>query len=249
MATRKKNLTTDDVDELKIYEQSIQRTSTNRKIKIEEIPLKIKSLSPKQEDLRKIIQEKEIVIAIGGPGVGKTYETLVTALNLLKHDDTYKKLVLVKSMQVIKGEELGLLPGTVEEKMAPHMFSYTANLDKIFGNKAVTKSLIDQGLIELYPIAYIRGITWDHSIIVIDESQNIDMHTFRTLITRIGKNSKIIFLGDTDQIDRKNKSESCLYKAYELFKDVDFVGTVKFNGDNVRNPIIPKILEILNDVE
>jgi phosphate starvation-inducible PhoH-like protein len=246
---KKKNLTTDDVNELKVYEEAIRQTSTNKKIQIDKIPLNIKTLSKHQQQLRETIKEKDITIAIGGPGVGKTYETLVTALNLIKNDERFEKLVLVKSLQVIKGEELGYLKGSLEDKITPYMFSYIANLDKIFGNKMVTQSLLEQDIIQLYPIAYVRGITWDKSVVIIDESQNIDIHTFRTIITRIGKNSKLIFLGDTDQIDRKNKEESCLHKAYELFKDSDIVGTVKFNGDNIRNPIIPKILDKLKDIE
>jgi len=249
MTTRKKNLTREDVNELKIYEAAIQRSSSNKKIKLEEIPLNIKSLTTKQEELRKTIENKDVVIAIGSAGTGKTFETLITALNLLKTKENYDKLVLVKSMQVIKGEELGFLPGSVEEKIAPYMFSYTANLDKIFGSKMVTRSLIEQGIIEMYPIAYIRGITWDRAIIIVDEAQNIDIHTFRTIITRIGKNSKMIFLGDSDQIDRKDKNSSCLYKVYELFKNTDIIGCVKFNGENVRNPIIPQILDTLKDLD
>lgn len=96
------------------------------------------------------------------------------------------------------------------------------------------------------PIAYIRGLSIDNSIVIVDEAQNIDKHTFKTIITRIGTNSKYIFLGDVEQIDRKSKKESCLQEVLEIFQDSDIIGTVKFeDSDCVRNPIIPVILEEL----
>lgn len=93
-----------------------------------------------------------------------------------------------------------------------------------------------------------NGILSKNCVVVIDEAQNIDMHTFRTLITRIGKNSKMIFLGDIEQIDRKNKQESCLARVSELFKGKDFATSVNFTDEeSVRHPIIPQILEILKN--
>lgn len=107
---------------------------------------------------------------------------------------------------------------------------------------------MDKKLIEVLPIAYIRGLSIDDSIVILDETQNLDFHTFKTLITRIGNNSKYIFLGDIEQVDRKNKKESCLKTIIEIFKDSDIIGTVEFNdSDCVRNPIIPKILEKLRE--
>jgi len=91
------------------------------------------------------------------------------------------------------------------------------------------------------------GILSKNCVIIIDETQNINLHTFKTIITRIGRNSKMIFLGDVEQIDRKNVNESCLATVYAGFKDADFIGTVEFNNrDCVRNKLIPKVLDILN---
>jgi predicted ribonuclease YlaK len=93
-----------------------------------------------------------------------------------------------------------------------------------------------------------NGVLSKNCVVLIDEIQNIDMHTFKTLITRIGYSSKMVFLGDVEQIDRKTKNESCLTKVCELFKDQEFAGSVTFEAcDSVRNPIIPKLLEILSD--
>jgi phosphate starvation-inducible PhoH-like protein len=93
------------------------------------------------------------------------------------------------------------------------------------------------------PLAYIRGLSIDDAIVIIDEAQNIDTHTFKTIMTRIGTNSKYIFLGDIEQIDRKRKEDSCLERVLEIFSASDYVGTVAFDDEDcVRNPIIPKIL-------
>lgn len=107
---------------------------------------------------------------------------------------------------------------------------------------------MEKKIIEILPLAYARGLSIDDSIVIIDEAQNMDAHTFKTIITRIGENSKYILLGDTEQIDRRRKSESCLAQVISLFEDTDLVGCVEFTDDDcVRNPIIPKILNILRD--
>ena len=99
------------------------------------------------------------------------------------------------------------------------------------------------------PISYTRGISIDNSIVLIDETQNLSFKTFKTLITRIGRNSKYILMGDTEQIDRKYANESPLGTMYEVFEDMDEIGTVEFTDEDcVRNPIIPKILDKLREL-
>lgn len=199
----------------------------------------------RQKEFVNLIRNKEVVIAKGPPGTGKTYSALATALNLL--GDTYKKIIIVKSVTTLPNEAIGYLKGSLLEKMDPFMMSFTWNIDKICGNKT-SKNLIDKGLVQVLPLAFIRGLSIDNSIVIIDETQNMEMHSFKTMMTRIGDNSKYIFLGDSEQIDRKNKNESCLDKVIEMFKDNDIIGVVEFQDEDcVRNPIIPKILEVLRD--
>ena len=125
--------------------------------------------------------------------------------------------------------------------------SYVWNIDKICGQGSAL-SLMNKKIVEVLPLAFIRGLSIDNSIVIIDEAQNIDTHTFKTMMTRIGEDSKYIFLGDVEQIDRKKKSESCLQKVMDIFKDSPIMGTIEFTDEDcVRNPIIPKILSVLRE--
>lgn len=199
----------------------------------------------KQEKLIELIRDHEVIIAKGVAGSGKTYVTLATALSLL--GDVYKKIILVKSVTTLPGEEIGFLKGGMETKMEPFIMSYVWNIDKIAGEDAA-KNLMDKRVIEVLPLAFIRGLSIDNSIVIIDEAQNIDNHTFKTMMTRIGENSKYIFLGDTEQIDRKRKHESCLETVINIFENTGLIGTIEFTDEDcVRNPIIPKILSLLRE--
>lgn len=204
--------------------------------------------SAKQQELIDMIENNEIVIATGPAGTGKTYVTLAMALSLL--GPVYRKVILVKSVTPIPGEEIGFLKGGMEQKMEPFVMSYMWNIDKICGPDSA-KDLLSKKIIEILPLAFIRGLSIDDSIVIVDEAQNIDTHTFKTIMTRIGENSKYIFLGDTEQIDRRHKTESCLATVLEIFSDSDLIGTIQFSDEDcVRNPIIPKILSKLrsNDI-
>lgn len=210
----------------------------------------VKNFCPKtdkQKELVKSIEDNEITIVKGISGSGKTFVALASALSLL--GDTYKQVILVKSLTTVPEEELGALPGDVDRKLDPYIISFTWNIDKICGEGA-SKSLMEKKQVSVLPIAFVRGISIDNSIVIVDECQNLSYHTFKTLITRIGDNSKYIFMGDVEQIDRKRKEESPLEKIFDLFKDSDIVGTVEFTDEDcVRNPIIPKILDKLREID
>lgn len=202
-------------------------------------------LNSSQELFVKLIEDKQITIATGVPGSGKTFVALATGLNML--GDIYKKVILVKSVVTLPDEAIGYLKGDLSEKMAPHMMSFTYNIDKLCG-KDSSKKLMEKDLIEVLPLAFVRGITLDNCIVIIDESQNFTSHIFKSIITRIGNNSKYIFLGDVEQIDRKKKEESCLHTVMNIFKDIPYIGVMNFSdSDCIRNPIIPEILQILRN--
>ena len=200
----------------------------------------------KQKELIDLIKNNEIVIAKGVAGSGKSFVALATALSLL--GDTYKKIILVKSETSIPGEEIGFIQGSIHEKMTPVIMSYTWNIDKILRKKGAAEELIRKNLIEVIPLAFFRGLSIDSAIVIIDESQNISFDIFKTIITRIGEDCKYIFLGDTEQVDMKKKDKSCLQTVINIFKDTELIKTLEFGDDDcVRNPKIPKVLEILRE--
>lgn len=207
----------------------------------------VEFLTENQKVLYESIRDKEITIVSGSPGTGKTFLSLYSALRQL--GQKYKKIILVKSVTTLPSEEIGFLKGSLNDKMEPFMMSFTGNIEKLVGER-VTEQLFKDKILEVLPLAYIRGLSIDDSIVIIDETQNTDLHTFKSIITRIGTNSKYIFLGDSEQIDRKDKESSSLIKVMNLFKDSDQVGTVQFTDEDcVRNPIIPYLLEKIKEIE
>jgi phosphate starvation-inducible PhoH-like protein len=205
--------------------------------------IEYKHKTQNQKALIDSIKNNEITICSGAAGTGKTYLTCAVALELLKSGN-YDKIVIAKSVQTIKDEEIGFLKGTIQEKMEPTIQSFIQNFNKLIG-KGFTKMLMDNELIEVMPLAYIRGCNRDNEIVIIDETQNISITNIRTVLTRIGENTKMIFLGDEEQIDMKNKKETSLVFIKEKLKDIDGIGVVQFEiADIIRNPIIKKIEEI-----
>jgi phosphate starvation-inducible PhoH-like protein len=138
----------------------------------------------------------------------------------------------------------------MEEKMEPFMDSFLDNFNKIIG-EYLTGKLREQKLIEIKPIAYVRGRSIDNSVIIIDEAQNISLDNMRTLMTRIGDSSKLIILGDIKQKDIRNKRESSLEIVLNRFKDKNSFGIVELRNeeDIVRNPIIKVIEEIFDQID
>lgn len=202
--------------------------------------VKVIAKNDSQKELLRSIKKNEITICAGKAGCGKTYVTLGYALKLLKTlNNYYQKIYLVKSVTTLRGEEIGYLKGDLNEKIEPFMWSYYINMEKLI-TKMDMQALIHNDFIRPYPLAYLRGASLDNAIIIIDEAQNISMDNARTILTRIGENSKMILLGDSNQIDIKYKHDSCLSKLIDLFEDVDEVGTIIMNDDdrNVRNPLI-----------
>jgi phosphate starvation-inducible PhoH-like protein len=210
----------------------------------------VKCKTENQKKLITLIKDKEITICCGLAGCGKTFLACYQAINLLKtQPDKYKKIVLVKSVTTLKEEEIGFLKGSLEEKMEPFVYSFMNNFEKIIG-QVETAALRQEGVIEVMPIAYMRGINIDESIIIIDEVQNITIKNIRTILTRIGFNSKMIFLGDTKQIDYKNQKDSALKFIMEKFNHLDEIGTIELGEEDVvRNPLIKKIEKVFNELD
>ena len=233
-----------------VFEMEQQQYNISRGSILSEIKVNIKCKTENQKKFLKLIRENEIIICSGNAGTGKTFLAISEALNLIKQNDSvYKKIVLIKSVTPLKGEEVGFLKGSIDEKMLPFMYSFMANFYKIIG-KTLSDNLKEQNIIEVLPLAFIRGLSIDNAIIIIDEAQNVSFDNMESILTRIGENSKMIIIGDTKQIDIKNKKESSLSFISESFKNTDKFGIIEFSKeDQVRNPLINKIEEIFDKIK
>ena len=190
------------------------------------------------------LKDGQITICAGPAGVGKSYIAMKAAVDLLVDPTTpYEKIIIVRPA-VEAEEKLGSLPGNVEEKLDPYIFPTYYLLNKIIGKDAREK-LKEIEVIEVFALAYMRGMNIDNSILIFEEAQNSTPNQMKLLLTRIGFNSKFFISGDLEQTDRyKDKTHSGLYDAITRFKNVDSILCHEFSQrDVVRNPLITKILE------
>jgi phosphate starvation-inducible PhoH-like protein len=203
-----------------------------------------KFLTESQKNYYELLINNQIVLCSGPAGVGKSYISMKAAVDLLLDPtNSYEKLVIVRPA-VEAEEKLGSLPGNVEEKLDPYIFPSYYLLNKIIGKEAREK-LKEAEIIEVFALAYMRGMNIDNTILIFEEAQNSTPNQMKLLLTRIGYNSKFFISGDLEQTDRyKDKKQSGLWDALQRFKSVDDVGVFEFSDkDVVRNPIISKLLK------
>jgi phosphate starvation-inducible PhoH-like protein len=204
---------------------------------------KSKFLSDNQKEYYDILINNQITICSGPAGVGKSYISMKAAVDLLiDPNNSYEKIIIVRPA-VEAEEKLGSLPGNLEEKLDPYIFPSYYLLNKIIGKEAREK-LKEVEVIEVFALAYMRGMNIDNSILIFEEAQNSTPNQMKLLLTRIGFNSKFFISGDLEQTDRyKDKKQSGLYDAIQKFKNVSDIGVYDFrDAKNVRNPLITKIL-------
>ena len=205
---------------------------------------KEKFLTNNQKKYYDTLIDSEITVCSGPAGVGKSYITMKAAIDLLADPNTpYEKIIIVRPA-VEAEEKLGSLPGNVEEKLDPYIFPSYYLLNKIIGKESREK-LKEIDVIEVFALAFMRGMNIDNSILIFEEGQNATPSQMKLLLTRIGFNSKFFISGDLEQTDRyKDKTHSGLYDAINRFNNVKQIMCHEFSqGDVVRNPLITKILE------
>ena len=164
----------------------------------------------------------------GIPGSGKTYLTLMTALKYIEKDKV-KRIIFTRPIQTV-GKDIGYLPGSLNEKMAPWLAPIVDNFRNQFGDLTYFDMMMEKGMIDIAPLSYIRGRSFNDAIIIVDEAQNATVHELKTVITRTGKNSKIILLGDIEQVDLTyvNKYSNGLTIVIEKLKEESLTGHVSF---------------------
>lgn len=187
------------------------------------------SQNQEQKELIRLINEnnKPVIFCFGKAGTGKTFTTVVAAIDLVKIKKKYSKIFYIREPLEV-GRNLGFLPGTLDEKYGVYLDGLEDNLEHISTLSGLNKNDM-RSCFECIPPQYTRGRSWEDSIIIVDESQNLSIDTIHTLVTRLGKFCKIIFLGSLNQIDIKGtKKENTGFSiSYNLLKDLEMVGSVE----------------------
>jgi phosphate starvation-inducible protein PhoH len=196
-----------------------------------------------QKDLVNLINGKDIVIASGPAGVGKSYVTIARALELVKANNTVYEKIIISTPAVEAEEEYGFIPGTVREKMEPYIASTLDVIDELIG-KTNRLKMEELGFLIIQPLGYIRGKSIKKTILIMEEAQNMSPRQMKTLLTRIGEGSKFIISGDLEQSDKYDDiKKSGLFDAIQKHKNIPEIGFIEFSeGEIVRHPIIGKIL-------
>ncbi|MDD4213081.1 MAG: PhoH family protein [Bacilli bacterium] len=187
------------------------------------------------------LNHHEIVFAVGPAGTGKTYLAVLYAVSLLRRGDI-KRIILVRPV-VEAGEKLGFLPGDLKEKIDPYLVPLYDALYDCFG-KETTNKMIEKGIIEVAPLAYMRGRTLDNAAIILDEAQNTTCVQMKMFLTRLGFGSKMIITGDITQIDLPLKTASGLIDALEIVKGIKGIHISEFDATDVmRHPLVYRIVK------
>ncbi len=188
----------------------------------------------------KLVKEKDVVFSIGPAGTGKTFLSVVFAVAALDNQEI-GRIVLCRPA-VEAGESLGFLPGDLQDKVDPYLAPLYDSLDSIISKEKI-KRYINEKIIEIIPLAYMRGRTLDNAFMILDEAQNTTVAQMKMFLTRLGIGSKAIITGDITQVDLKDKSTSGLFHATDILKNVSGIGFVSLNEkDVVRHHLVKKII-------
>ncbi|GAV12278.1 PhoH family protein [Paenibacillus sp. NAIST15-1] len=201
-------------------------------------PIRVKTIG--QRHYVSTIKKRDIVFGVGPAGTGKTYLAVVLAVVALK-EGAVKRIVLTRPA-VEAGENLGFLPGDLQEKVDPYLRPLYDALYDVMGTEQVAKAL-ERGLIEIAPLAYMRGRTLDDAFIILDEAQNTTPEQMKMFLTRLGFGSKMVITGDITQIDLPRGKRSGLVEAGRILNGIEEIGFVHFaEQDVVRHSLVQKII-------
>lgn len=227
----------DEHEKQLVFDQDIIVKGVNGKV--------IKAKTTNLKKLVKASEKKDMVFAIGPAGTGKTYTSVALAARALR-DKQVKRIILTRPA-VEAGESLGFLPGDLKEKLDPYLQPlYDALRDMIPHEKL--EGFIEKKVIEVAPLAFMRGRTLDDAFVILDEAQNTTHAQMKMFLTRMGMNAKFIITGDPSQIDLPPKQHSGLKEAMRILKGVEEIGFVYLNEEDVvRHPVVKKIILAYNE--
>jgi phosphate starvation-inducible PhoH-like protein len=209
--------------------------------------LKVRARTINQKTLVQAVDKNDMVFAVGPAGTGKTYTAVALAVRALKAKEV-KRIVLTRPA-VEAGENLGFLPGDLKEKLDPYMMPlYDALRDMIPPEKLA--DMIEFGIIEIAPLAFMRGRTLDKAFVILDEAQNTTSMQMKMFLTRMGMTAKFVITGDMSQIDLPHKQKSGLAYALDIVKDIEGIGVVRLNqNDVIRHELVKRIIEAFDVAE
>lgn len=207
----------------------------------------IKAQTINQRRLVESVRQNDMVFAIGPAGTGKTYTGVAMAVRALKNKEV-KRIILTRPA-VEAGENLGFLPGDLKEKLDPYMQPlYDALRDMIPAEKLV--QLIENGTIQIAPLAFMRGRTLDNAFVILDEGQNATHNQMKMFLTRMGKNAKFLLTGDPGQVDLPRRTASGFKEALLLLKNVEGIGMVHLDErDVIRHKLVKRIIEAYKGID
>ena len=207
----------------------------------------IKAQSPNQQRMVDLMEKNDMLFAVGPAGTGKTYTAVALAVKALKEKEV-RKIILTRPA-VESGEKLGFLPGDMKEKLDPYMQPlYDALRDMIPSERL--ESYLEKGIIQIAPLAFMRGRTLDNAFVVLDEGQNTTHGQMKMFLTRMGKSAKFIITGDPGQIDLPHRQVSGLKEALLILKDVEGIGVVQLTeSDVVRHRLVKHIIKAFKSIE
>ncbi|MFK7000513.1 PhoH family protein [Flavobacterium oreochromis] len=241
----------DDNVIMRIVEGDVQQTnqmSDHDKILVHGVGGKlIKAMTPNQQLLVDTLQKNDMVFAVGPAGTGKTYTGVALAVRALKEKQV-KRIILTRPA-VEAGENLGFLPGDMKEKLDPYMQPlYDALRDMI--PPQTLEDYIMKGIIQIAPLAFMRGRTLDNAFVILDEAQNTTHSQMKMFLTRMGKNAKFIITGDPGQVDLPRRTISGLKEALLVLKNVEGIGIIYLDDkDIVRHKLVKKIIDAYKSIE
>lgn len=193
------------------------------------------------------LRHNDIIFATGVAGTGKTYLAVAYAVNELKNE-RIEKIILTRPA-VEAGESLGFLPGDMKEKVDPYLRPLYDALYELLGQESVEK-MLEKQIIEIAPLAFMRGRTLNNAIVILDEAQNSTRSQMKMFLTRMGQKTKMIINGDATQIDLIKKNDSGLVQATQILKNIRGIGMVHLEAcDVVRHPLVQKIIECYAKIE
>ncbi|CAM4072289.1 PhoH family protein [Flavobacterium antarcticum] len=207
----------------------------------------IKAMTPNQQILVDTVTKNDMVFAVGPAGTGKTYTGVAMAVKALKEKQV-KRIILTRPA-VEAGENLGFLPGDMKEKLDPYMQPLYDALRDMLPNEKLEDYML-KGIIQIAPLAFMRGRTLDHAFVILDEAQNTTHSQMKMFLTRMGKSAKFMITGDPGQVDLPRRTISGLKEALLVLKDVEGIGIVYLDDkDIVRHRLVKKVIDAYKQIE